>query len=207
MKDHPIVRFFVTTLIGGLVFLVPVAFVGYILFQVVVVMVQVAQPLTDWIPVDTVAGIALANLLALALVLGICFVAGLIARYTFANKLVKKLDSLLINIPGYSMIRGIKSGFDASEQEKMRPVALQLGTAERIALEMQKLPDGRSMVYIPSNPSAWSGITQILPADQITYLDIPVTKVMEVTEKFGHGVDALLATKQTPPSANTGEPD
>ncbi len=78
----------------------------------------------------------------------------------------------------------------------MRPVALQLGTAERIGLEIQKLPDGRSMIYIPSNPSSWSGITQILPADQITYLDVPVTRIMEVTEKFGHGVDTLLNAKQ-----------
>ncbi len=52
------------------------------------------------------------------------------------------------------------------------------------------------MIYIPSNPSSWSGITQILPADQITYLDVPVTRIMEVTEKFGHGVDTLLNAKQ-----------
>jgi uncharacterized membrane protein len=78
----------------------------------------------------------------------------------------------------------------------MKPVALQLGSAERIALEIEKLPDGRSMVYIPSAPSAWSGVTQILPADQITYLDVPVTKVLELTEKFGHGADAILQTKR-----------
>lgn len=105
-----------------------------------------------------------------------------------------------MNIPGYTMIKGIKSAFDASETEGMKPVALQLGSAERIALEVEKLPDGRSMVYIPSAPSSWSGITQILPAEQVTYLDISVTKVMELTEKYGHGVDALLVKKQTPPT-------
>jgi uncharacterized membrane protein len=94
------------------------------------------------------------------------------------------------------MIKGIKSGFDSSDTEGMKPVALQLGSAERIALEIEKLPDGRSMVYIPSAPSAWSGVTQILPADQITYLDVPVTKVLELTEKFGHGADTILQTKR-----------
>jgi uncharacterized membrane protein len=94
------------------------------------------------------------------------------------------------------MIKGIKSGFDTSESEAMRPVAVQLGSAERIALEVEKLPDGRSMVYIPSAPSAWSGITQILPANQITYLDVPVTKIMELTEKFGHAADDVLKHKQ-----------
>ena len=80
---------------------------------------------------------------------------------------------------------------------RCNPVALQLGTAERIGFEMQKLDDGRCMVYIPSNPSAWSGITQILPADQVTYIDIPVTKVIELTEKFGHGVEQVLAAKRS----------
>ena len=44
----------------------------------------------------------------------------------------------------------------------------------------KKLPDGRSMIYIPNAPSAWSGITQILPSDQITYLNVPITKVMNL---------------------------
>ena len=38
-------------------------------------------------------------------------------------------------------------------------------------------------------------MTQILPADQITYLDVPATQVMEFVEKYGSGVDQLLARK------------
>ncbi len=189
---NPVTEFLITTLIGGAVFLVPVGVVLYIGYQAVLIMMLVAEPLARWINVDTVAGIALANLIALAAVIAICFIAGLLARHTIAGPLVKKLDTLLINVPGYSMIRGIKSGFDLEEQSTMRPVLLTLGTAQRIGLEVQQLNDGRSMIYLPSSPSTWSGITQVLPEDQITYLDIPVTKVMELTEKFGYGVDELL---------------
>ena len=53
------------------------------------------------------------------------------------------------------------------------------------------------MVFIPSVPNAFSGITQILPADQVTYLDVPVTQIMELAEKYGSGVDELLANKVT----------
>ena len=157
----------------------------------------IAQPLADWLPVDTVGGVALANLLAILAVIVVCFIAGLIARHSMASGFVKALESkVLAKIPGYAMIKGIKSGFDSSESTGMKPVALKLGTAERIALEIEKLPDGRSIVYIPSAPSVWSGVTQILPADQITYIDVPITKVMELTEKFGYGVDEILQNKQ-----------
>jgi len=197
MKDKPGVKFIMTTVIGGLVFLVPLMMLVFILGKAIGFMMVIAKPLADWLPVDTVGGVALANLIAILAVIVVSFVAGLVARHTMAGGFVKKLESkVLMNIPGYTMIKGIKSGFDSSETEGMKPVSLKLGTAERIALEIEKLPDGRSMIYIPSAPSAWSGITQILPADQITYLDVPVTKVMELTEKFGHGADALLACKQ-----------
>ena len=197
MKDKPGVKFIMTTVIGGLVFLVPLMFLIFILGKAIGFMMVIAKPLADWLPVDTVGGVALANLIAILAVIVVSFVAGLIARHTVAAGLVKTLESkVLVKIPGYTIIKGIKSGFDTTETQGMKPVALQLGSAERIALEIEKLPDGRSMVYIPSTPSAWSGITQILPADQITYLDVPVTKVMELTEKFGHGVDDILQNKR-----------
>jgi uncharacterized membrane protein len=197
LKDKPLVSFVITTVIGGLVFLVPVMFLVFILGKAVGFMMVIAKPLADWLPVDTVGGVALANLIAILAVVLVSFLAGLVARHTMAGSFVKSLESkVLLKIPGYAMIKGIKSGFDSSDAEGMKPVALQLGSAERIALEIEKLPDGRSMVYIPSAPSAWSGVTQILPADQITYLDVPITKVLELTEKFGHGADSILQTKR-----------
>ena len=197
MKDKPVVSFILTTIIGGLFFLVPLMFLIFMLGKAIGFMMIIAKPMADWLPVDTVGGVALANLLAILAVVLVCFVAGLVARHSMAGGFVKTLETkVLAKIPGYAMIKGIKSGFDSSASEGMKPVALKLGTAERIALEIEKLQDGRSMVYIPSAPSVWSGVTQILPADQITYLDIPITSVMELTERFGHGVDELLQSKQ-----------
>jgi uncharacterized membrane protein len=197
MKDNPLVSFILTTIIGGLLFLVPLMFLLFMLGKAIGFMMVIAKPLADWLPVDTVGGVALANLLAILAVVIVCFVAGLVARHSMASGFVKTLENkVLAKIPGYAMIKGIKSGFDSSASEGMKPVALKLGTAERIGLEIEKLADGRSMVYIPSAPSVWSGVTQILPADQITYLDIPITSVMELTERFGHGVDDLLQSKR-----------
>jgi uncharacterized membrane protein len=197
MKDKPKIDFIKTTVIGGLIFLVPLMFLMFMLGKALGFMMVIAEPLADWIPIDTVGGVALANLLAILAVIVVSFIAGLVARHSMAAGFVKKLETkVLMNVPGYSMIKGIKSGFDSSETGGMKPVALQLGSAERIALEIEKLPDGRSMVYIPSAPSTWSGVTQILPAEQITYLDVPITKVMELTERYGFGVDSILQSKR-----------
>ena len=185
-----------TTIIGGLLFLVPVAFLGFMLTKIFGFMVVIAAPMAAWIAVDTVGGIALANLIAIVAIILVCFLAGLVARNALASGLVKTLESkVLMKIPGYTIIKGIKGGFDKDESNHFKPVALKLGSAERIGFEIQKLADGRSMVFIPSAPNAFSGITQILPADQVIYLDVPVTQVMELAEKYGSGVEELLAQK------------
>ena len=196
MKDKKGVHFVLTTVIGGVLFLVPVVFLIVVLSKAAGFMMIIAQPLAAWVTVDTIGGIALANLIAIAAVIILCFLAGLVARHALAGKLVNTLElKVLMKIPGYSMVKGIAGGFDASEKEGLKPVALQLGTAERVGFEMQKLPDGRSVIYIPSAPSPWSGITQVLPPEQVTYLDVPVTKIIEITESYGHGLGELLAAK------------
>jgi uncharacterized membrane protein len=196
LKNVKGIRFIMTTIIGGLLFLVPVAFLAFMLTKVFGFMVLIAEPMADWLPVETIGGIALANLIAVVAIILVCFLAGLVARNAMASGLVKTLESkVLMKIPGYTIIKGIKGGFDKGESNHFKPVALKLGSAERIGFEIQKLADGRSMVFIPSVPNAFSGITQILPADQVTYLDVPVTQIMELAEKYGSGVDELLAQK------------
>jgi len=190
------VKFITTTVIGGLLFLVPVVFLIFVLGKAVGFMMIIAKPMADWIPVDTIGGVALANLIALAGVILVSFFAGLMARNALASGFVKNVESkFLMKIPGYTIVKGIKGGMEDDASMQLKPVALALGTAERIGFEIQKLPDGRSMVYIPSVPNTWSGITQVLPADQISYLDTSITSVMELGERYGYGVDDLLATK------------
>jgi uncharacterized membrane protein len=199
-------QFIMTTVLGGLLFLVPVVFLGFVLAKAVGFMMIIAEPMADWIPVDTVGGVALANLIAIAAVIVVCFLAGLVARNALASGVVKNLESrVLMKIPGYTVIRGIKSGFDKDDNNQFKPVALALGSAERIGFEIQKLADGRSMIYIPSVPNTLSGITQILPPEQITYLDTSFTNVMELVERYGFGVDELLATKISDKPSSGGE--
>ena len=196
MIENRAVKFFKTTVMGGLLFLVPVVFLIFILSEAMDYMLVVAEPMADWIPVDTVAGVALANLIAIVIMILICFIAGLVGRNAMASGLVKKLESkVLMKIPGYSLVKGLKGGLDKDETYPLKPVVLTLDTAERIGFEVQKLPDGRSMIFFPGVPNPFSGLTQILPADQVTYLDVPIADVMDLSENYGFGAGELLAKK------------
>jgi len=197
MSDKNFTRFLITTSIGGVFFLIPVVILGVTLAKAVGFMRTVAEPMAGWLPIDTIGGVALANIIAAVAVVLVCFIAGLIARHALASAFVDRLESkVLANVPGYLMLKSLVAGFDESKVAGLKPVALQLGTAERVGYEIEKLPDGRSMIFIPSPPNPFSGITQVLPPEQVTYLDVSLKDVMEVTENFGHGVHRILAKKK-----------
>lgn len=190
------VRFLASTILGGVLFLLPLTILIVVLVKAAQVMMIVAEPMAALFPIDSVGGVALANLIALLVVILLCFISGLIARHAMASKVVKGLESkVLVNVPGYMMIKNLITGFVPEEMGGLKPVLLTLGSAERLGFEIQKLEDGRSMVFMPSVPSPFSGITQVLPPEQITYLDIPVSKIIEVTENFGYGADQLIKGK------------
>lgn len=197
MSEKKHVRFVLTTAVGGVVFLVPVVVLAVILTKAAGFMMIIAQPMADWLPVDTISGVTLANIIAILVLVLVCFLAGLLARHALASKFVKNLESrVLVNLPGYVMIKSLVSGFDPGKTEGLKPVAVQLGSAERIGFEIEKLPDKRLLVFLPSAPSPFSGITQVLHAEQVVYLDVPVKAVIEVTENFGYGMGALLEAKR-----------
>jgi len=81
MKKKPGLNFVITTVIGGAVFLVPLMVLIFVFGKAIGYMMLIAEPLADWLPVDTIGGVALANLLAILAVIVVSFIAGLIARH------------------------------------------------------------------------------------------------------------------------------
>jgi uncharacterized membrane protein len=194
LKKKNGLNFFLSTVLGGVFFLVPLVVLLVVLAKVLGIMMTVAEPMADLMPVDTIGGIALANVIAALAVIALCFLAGLLAKHALAGAFVNTIESrILAKLPGYAMIKSLVGGFDKGQTEKLKPVSITIGTAERIGFEIQKLPDGRSVIFLPSTPSPFSGITQVFPPDQVTYLNVPATQIIEVTENFGHGIDKLLA--------------
>ncbi len=69
-----------TTLVGGIIFLIPVTAVVFLMVKIHGFMSRLAAPLAEWIPLDVFGGVALADLIALFAILVVCFLAGLLAR-------------------------------------------------------------------------------------------------------------------------------
>jgi uncharacterized membrane protein len=104
--------FIKTTIIGGAVFLLPVALVVIILNRVLKAALKLIGPVADEMHLDqlgTVAGIGVGTLLAVLVLILVSFFAGLIARTTFGARAAHWFESSPIGVlPHYRMLRGIR---------------------------------------------------------------------------------------------------
>lgn len=194
------IHFIKTTIIGGLLFLVPLVVLFIVLAKAADLMLLVAEPLSDFIPLDSIGGVAVANIIAVLVVVLICFIAGLVARRAFFRTTVESLESkVLSKLPGYVLIKGMLSGLQEHDAHKLHPVLVSFNSAARIGLEIEQLDDGRIVVMTPSSPNPWSGMVHIMAADRVQRLDLPMTAYMENVERFGQGTNKLLRTAPTDP--------
>ena len=187
-------KFIKTTIIGGFVFMVPLVIVAAVVGKALEIMTLVAKPMGNRIPVDSIRGVAVGNLLALLVLALLCFVTGLIAKSKMAKKVYHSLDSALLAIPGYAFIKGFTDSMtDSQEAAKfLIPVLVRFDDYEQIGFELERLKQGKVVVYLPGAPDPRSGSVVYLSADRVKRLDITVAQASNNLRHLGRGSQQFL---------------
>jgi uncharacterized membrane protein len=186
--------FLKSTLVGGLIFLLPLVVIVFVIGKALTLSMKVAEPMAGVLPVDSVAGIALANVVGLVVIMLLCFVAGLAARNSLASSAVREAETrFLWKIPAYSFVKGITDSFGGDEgTATMKPVLAKLDDASQLAFEVERLDDGRVVVYVPGAPDPWSGGILVMTEDRIEPLPITMVAAVQNLRALGRGTTAIL---------------
>ncbi len=182
-------NFIKTTILGGVVFLVPVAILAVVLGKAYQIMMLVAQPMSAWIPIDAVGGIALANLIALAAIVLSCFLVGLLARGERAKSIYRALDSRMASIPGYVFVKAMTEDIHrgAESAGSFTPVIARFDDNAQISFEIERTPEGQVVVYLPGAPNPWSGSVVLLDQERVQKLDVLAPDVIRSIRSLGRG--------------------
>lgn len=179
-----------TTIIGGAVFLVPLVIVVAIVGKAIQLMMIVAEPIDELIPIDTIAGVAFVNIIAILAILVVCFLIGLAARSAVATKFGEKVNSVLLNvIPGYAFVKGITDAVatNTKEAEGFKPVLIRLDDFSQIGFEVERAPGKYAVVYLPGAPNPWSGTVAYVKEERIQPLDMTVSAAVTNIQRLGRG--------------------
>ncbi len=191
--------FIKSTLIGGIFFLIPLTAVVLIADKLVDLMRGVASQMPNLLSVDTPLGTLLLILLALLVILAICFLAGVIAQGPHFKRVHDSLDAALSAlIPSFSFIRAFGDNVQSSEQyaEGFIPVLVQFDDYSQIAFEIERDPDGGKVaLYLPGAPSPWSGTVAYVAPERVRHLSMSLREALTNIRMLGKG--SLAYSKRT----------
>jgi uncharacterized membrane protein len=189
-------RFLKTTVLGGIVFLVPIIIFIAIIGKALKLTNTLAAPLAERLPVDSVGGLAVVHLIALAILVLICFIAGLAAKTAFAGKFVQSLEAnILDKIPAYALLKA-KAGsvLTLDDSTGMHPVLARFDDSWQLAIEIERIGGGKVVVFLLGAPDPWSGSVHIMTEDRITPLDSTVGSAAKLMKRLGKGSTEVLPT-------------
>ena len=189
---------FQTTLIGGVLFLIPLVFVVMILGKAFQIMKVIAKPIGRLIPVDSVAGFAIVEILTVFIMILSCLLVGMLARSPWGRRVNEKLDALLLQmIPGYAWVKGITGGIQDDEADAvLKPVLVRLDDQFQLALEVDRAADGLVAVYLPGAPDPRSGAVSYVTADRIQPVNAGFKTVVKICKNLGRDSTAILSGRE-----------
>ena len=195
-------RFVKASIIGGLLFMVPVILLLVVLKQGIDFAKKIVGPLVKPLPVHAIGGVTVATLAAALVLALIALVAGLFAQTTAGRRVREWLENTIVGrMPAYSFIKGLLGGSSVLDDGETgtQPALVWVEECWVFGFIMESHADGHRTVFVPGAPSPLSGAIYFLPEDRVRLLDVPLAAVMKTIHHLGLGsadlVKGLLGAK------------
>jgi len=189
-----IIQFIKTTLIGGLLVILPLVLIVMLIKQGVTAIDPLLDPVISRLPSDIpFPGIVALVIETLVLLLG-CFLVGLVFRTQIGRRITQSFESRVLNkIPGYMLLRSLTRDALGEEETIHFKVALtemEGGLVPSFIIEEH--PDGRYTVFVPAAPTLTSGAIYIFPRESVHLVDVPFSQAVNCITKLGAYSSKLL---------------
>jgi uncharacterized membrane protein len=198
-------KFILTTILGGVVFLIPFIIVDVLLVKGFMIMHTLAEKVHMFLPLDSIVGLPFVRILALLFLVGSCFVSGLIAKSSWGRNIQNRIDDLLLQlVPGYAWIKGMTS--NVSEEEAaavLKPVWIRFDDQYQVGFEVERCEEGLVAIFLPGAPDPRSGTLSYVESDRVEGLDLSFGEVVRNIRKLGLGSAAKISQSKISQYART----
>ncbi len=188
--------FLKSTLIGGIVFLLPFGILAIVLGKLFVIAHGIGESAHKRLFPGQTSDV-LPLLFAVLILLLLAFAAGVVARTALGGRIFAWLErTILVNIPLYAVFRQTVSdmagGSDSLAAEADTEVVLvRLDDQAQLGFLVGRREDGTGVVYLPSAPSALSGTVVLIAPERIEATSLTPTELVQGMRRLGTGFAAL----------------
>jgi uncharacterized membrane protein len=197
-------KFILTTVLGGVLFLIPFVLIVVLLGKGFMIMRTIAEKMDVLLPWDLVAGLPIVDVLAVLFLISCCFIAGLVARSSWARDLRNRVDDLLLQlIPGYAWIKGMTGNVSNEDAAAgFKPVWIRLDDQYQVGYEVERCEGDLVAVFLPGAPDPRTGTLSYVESDRIEDLDSSFNEVTKNFRRLGMGSAAKISQSKIPTQAN-----
>ncbi len=192
-------EFVKSTVVGGLLVILPLAISFFTLTWVFGLVQEAISPLKTIVMQKSPLQGVVADILAVALLIVVCFSVGVLVRIRLGKWLYSVLESnVFLKVPGYSLIKETVYQFLGKKKSPFSSVALvQIFDNETLlsAFITDEHADGTCTVFVPTGPNPTSGNIYHLPKDRVHPVDVSIEDAMRSIISCGAGSSILIAKK------------
>ena len=177
------------TLVGGLLFLLPLILVVLLLGHAMKLAAKVAHPILQFLTLDSVIGAAGEDVFAGFMLVVIAIIAGIIAGTALGKRLMRWTEnSFLGGLPQYRLMKSVGEGLVQIESsDNLKPALINIEDGWQIGYWIEQLQNGWVAVFLPQAPTPMSGNIMYLAAKRVRFLDITMVEAMAVVKHMGTG--------------------
>ena len=184
-------EFLITTLIGGIVVLLPIVILVWVVRLIVTLLQSILRPITSLIQLE-VPDIVL-NLIAFLAVVALCFLIGLIIRTRAGSAIYNYVEkNWLEKLPTYGSIRDIVQQFTGRKKQPFNQVV----TLEALGVKMTGFVTDEKgdmfTIFVPTAPNPTNGFVFHVHRNQLQFVDVKTEAAMRTVVGMGVGSQDLL---------------
>ncbi|MBW2514130.1 MAG: DUF502 domain-containing protein [Deltaproteobacteria bacterium] len=188
--------FIKTSILGGLAVILPTVLLVLLFRWLFRWITGIIQPLTNLLISRGQFQEIIADILAIAIILVICFVVGVVVKTRAGRFIQENLERRVLQLaPGYPTIKSVVMQFIGKERSPFSSVALVRPFENKTLLTAfitDVHEDGRYTVFVPTGPNPTSGFIFHLQPELVHPVNVPVEEVIKSVIACGMGSKILL---------------
>ncbi len=187
-----------TTLFGGFLIVLPIIVLIFVLKWFFDFLTSYIRPITNILIETTNIERVVASLIAIAIMLIIFFIVGLIVQTKIGKIFFEFMEErFLKRVPLYKIIKETVIQLFGGEKILFKGVALvrPFGNDTLITAFITDQIDDYYTVFVPSAPAPTGGYIYHIHKDNVTIIDYPVEEAMRTVLSLGAGSKVLLNKK------------
>lgn len=188
------------TVIGGILFLLPIIVIVFLLSKAVSFARRVLEPVIKALGWDWVGGGATVTLIAIAVLLIVSYAAGLFARTALGGSTFSWVENSVLSLfPQWRLARAFIESFEAETRSATEVVLVPTDAGWCLGFVLEKPEGDWWTIFVPGSPQWLSGSVAFAHGDQVRPSGLTPAQAIMLMRRCGEGsanIRALLASLQ-----------